>query len=142
MSSFIFLIIIFIESYKESKTNINLRKPKATSGTCGDSLSFLINSDTLTISGTGGMTDYTFQDAAPWFDDRDPVSYVVIENGATTIGSCAFYKFDNLISVDIPNTVTIIGPTSFRECTLLSSITIPDSVEKIGEYAFNLCESF
>ena len=38
------------------------------SGTCGNSLTWTLIGDTLTISGQGAMTNYTEKEMAPWYD--------------------------------------------------------------------------
>ena len=69
------------------------------------------------------------------------VTEVVIPNGVTSIGSCAFYRCTSLVSVIIENGVTSIDSWAFRDCTGLTSITIPDSVTNISDSAFSGCTS-
>ena len=90
---------------------------------------------TLTISGTGDMEDY-YYNSRPW-----PINIknVIINNGVTSIGQCAFYNCRFLTSITIPNSVTSIGGNAFYECNKLSSITIPNSVTTIGNNAFYKC---
>ena len=110
-----------------------------TSGTCGENLTWTLDpAGTLTISGTGAMKDFGTFDA-PWSRNRDSIKTVVIENGVTTIGSCAFYGYKNMASVTIPKSVTSIGERAFYGCTSLTGITIPESVTLIGESAFYQC---
>lgn len=60
--------------------------------------------------------------------------------GATSIGNCAFYQYDELTSVTIPNGVTSIGQYAFYGCTSLTSVTLPNSVTSIGGFgAFSTC---
>ena len=108
-------------------------------GTCGDNVTWSYNYPTLTISGTGAMTDFSSIDDVPWQDYRGYIYTVVIENGVTNIGACSFYKCTNLTNVSIPNSVTTIGNTAFSNCTSLTSISIPNSVTTIGQYAFYYC---
>ena len=63
---------------------------------------------TLTIGGTGDMKDYS-SSYAPWYDKRDSIKSVVIENSVTSIGEDAFYNCSDLTSVTIGNSVTSIG---------------------------------
>ena len=39
----------------------------ATSGECGDNLTWTLDGGTLTISGTGDMTDWIYDSYAPWY---------------------------------------------------------------------------
>ena len=72
----------------------------------------------------------------PWFDVRQSILSVVIEDKVTNIGNGAFVMCNNLTSITIPNSVTVIGNCAFW-MSGLSSITIPNSVTSIGGYAFS-----
>ena len=52
----------------------------------------------------------------PWFNQSALVRSVMIGEGVTSIGDCAFYAFSNLESVVIPDTVTSIGDHAFDAC--------------------------
>ena len=52
----------------------------ASSGTCGDDLTWTLDDEgVLTISGTGAMTTYSTSSTAPWYDSRTSVTSVVVE---------------------------------------------------------------
>lgn len=55
-----------------------------TSGTCGDKATWTYdeNTKTLTISGTGAMSDYTINSGSPWNNIND-IQTVVIGEGIT-----------------------------------------------------------
>lgn len=61
---------------------------------------------------------------------------IVVNDGITSIGDFAFYKFYKLQSLSIGNSVTSIGEQAFIGATALHSVTIPSSVRKIGIWAF------
>ena len=107
------------------------------SGECGDNVTWSYNTSTytLTISGTGDMYDYSYNNR-PWESYEDDIKTVVINNGVTTIGDWAFYDCDSLTSVTIPDSVTTIGDYAFCGCDSLASVTIPDSVTNIGNGAY------
>ncbi len=105
------------------------------SGTCGENLSWTIDNGTLTISGTGDMTNYSTDSYAPWSE----ITSVVIEYGVTSIGDFAFYNCKTLTSVVIPDSVITIGESAFKYCSNLLGVTIPDSVTSIGYRAFDSC---
>ena len=110
------------------------------SGTCGDNLTWVLdNKGTLTISGTGAMTNYE-DECSPWYCDRSIYS-IIIDDGVTSIGPVAFYGCENLTSVTIPNSVTSIGDYAFCCCDSLSTVAIPNSVTSIGSNAFSFCDS-
>ncbi len=108
----------------------------ATSGTCGNNATWVIENGTLTISGDGAMYDYNFD--APWGDGSGMRYYsnIVINPGITYIGSRAFYD-SKATSVSIPNTVTVLGDGAFH-WSGLTSVTIPGSITS-WQNAFNLC---
>ena len=120
-------------------------------GECTGDISWSLSADgTLTVSGTGDMTDYSYSNTfggdfgsywcdAPWYRFYSRVKNVVIEEGVTGIGDGAFYHFDTLTSVTIPNSVTSIGDSAFSGCTSLTSVTIPNSVTSIDSWAFSGC---
>ena len=110
-------------------------------GSCGDNVTYSLDTTTgeLTISGTGGMADYS--DFHSPFYQRKNIKSVSIEDGVTSIGRCSFENCKNLTSVTIPNSVTSIGNSAFWGCTSLTDVTIPNSVTSIGEYAFLRCAS-
>lgn len=146
---------------------LQVEAAEATSGTCGDNLTWTLDADgTLTINGTGNMNDYTStysRSPAPWYSQRASIkklsiSYSVtsignyafsdctglssinIPSSVTTIGNYSFYYCENLVNINIPNSVTSIGNKTFYNCTSLNSINIPDSVTSIGNDAFGFCK--
>ena len=120
------------------------------SSTCGNNLTWQYNTSTytLTISGTGTMTDYssskyngtsTYVTDAPWRSYYDTMKTVIINSGVTSIGEHAFHYCTGLTSITIPDSVTSIGYSAFSGCTGLTSVTIPDSVTSLENYAFYDC---
>ena len=108
------------------------------SGRCGDNLTWTLQDGVLTISGTGPMWDYSEEDPS-YYAYQESITSVVIENGATSIGECAFSDCTALESVTIPSTVTSILWAAFARCSSLTVVTIPESVTEIGIYAFRYC---
>ena len=110
-------------------------------GSCGDNLTWKLEGNTLTISGTGTMKDYSYDTDAPWYSSKASIYSVIIESGVTSIGDSAFSSCRSLESIKIPNSVTHIGDSAFRYCSSLESVTIPSSVTSIGNSAFYDCSS-
>ncbi len=110
------------------------------SGSCGWNVTYIYveSTGTLTISGTGAMTNYNSFNM-PWYNYRSSIKKVVINNGVTSIGDYAFYGCTGLTNITIPNSVTSIGRSAFYNCTGLTSVTIPNSVTSIGGEAFYGC---
>ena len=105
-------------------------------GAEGDNVTWTFYSDgKLIISGTGAMADNFTK-----FGKLD-VKNIVIESGVTSIGSWAFARCDDLVSIEIPDTVTSIGDSAFSGCSSLTAVTIPTGVITIGKAAFFNCKS-
>ncbi len=112
----------------------------ALSGECGYNVTWMLSSDgTLTISGTGDMTDYTSYSDVPWCDYTSDIRHVIVENRVTSIGDYAFYYCDNMTELTIAGSVTSIGYGAFFYCISLETLTIPDTITSIGDYAFQKC---
>ena len=110
----------------------------ASSGQCGDDLTWKYGDGILVISGTGAMYDYT-QDTAPWMlFFRESISSLVINNGCTSIGNYAFYGLSNknFKMVDLPNGLEQIGQFAFANCDYLKTLYLGPSIEEISDSAF------
>lgn len=99
----------------------------------------LTKAGTLTISGTGAMLDLSSAGDQPWNDKSSQIRKVVIENGVTSIGACAFWN-SGVLSAEIPSSVTTIGNSAFRASSIIS-VTIPSSVKTIDDSAFRECQN-
>lgn len=140
---------------------MGLQAEAATSGSCGKNVTwkFDTKTGTLTISGSGPMDNFGF-DEAPWSGYWNKIRSVDIRKGVTSIGSNAFvlcsvtsatipdgvtsigdaaFAESNLASTTIPNSVRSIGNSAFSYCAL-TSVTIPKNVTSIGKYAFQGCD--
>lgn len=73
--------------------------------------------------------------------DDEPLTYVNIPEGVTSIRRYAFTYCSSLKSVTIPEGVTRIGEFAFFECSSLKSVTIPEGVTSIEEKAFKGCSN-
>ena len=106
---------------------------------CGEAVDWYFTPDTgtLTICFAGPMDDYDGELDGPWWDLREQVQHVVVQEGVTTIGNSAFPQFNQLKTVTLPQGITSIGRLAFQLCEALESINIPDTVTSIGEAAFN-----
>ncbi len=89
------------------------------SGSCGTdvSYSYVESTHTLTISGTGAMTDYASSSERPWDSYVEEIETVIIEDGVTSIGDKAFRGCIGLTTVTIGSGVTYIGTDAFYFCT-------------------------
>lgn len=125
---------------QQSHTSVSAMAATTTvaSGTCGDNLTWTLDdAGTLTISGTGEMNHFS-NSSPPWYGRRDDIVRVKIQDGVTSIGSCAFIAC-SMTSITIPDSVTRIGSYAFQSCSNLTSITLPDSITSIGFAPFYDC---
>ena len=77
--------------FETSSTITASAESTATSGKCGENVSWKLKDGVLTISGTGKMTDYSDDDDnRSQFYGRDDIKSVVIKSGVTSIGNEAF----------------------------------------------------
>lgn len=113
---------------------------------CGKNLKWTYDTETetLTISGTGAMSDFDESSRgmiAPWrkSSKTQNLKTVVISEGVTSIGENAFFWCDTLTNVTIPSSVESIGADAFSDCKSLVGVVIPNGVKSIGSKAFNNC---
>ena len=123
-----------------------------TTGSCGANVTYVLDdAGTLTISGSGEMSNYTGQlpnnfpetyrkyyTPSP-FCDNHSIKRVIIKSGVTSIGSSMFDSCKGLISVQIPNGIKKICGSAFRYCSSLETVHLPDSVTEICSQAFTYC---
>ncbi len=85
----------------------------AGSGTCGENLTWTLDgAGTLTISGTGNMTNYYYDDHSPWYNNTS-IKTVVISDGVTSIGVYAFSDCSGLTSMTIRGSIVYISVYAF-----------------------------
>ena len=124
------LLPVGVLALPENDTEIDF----ANSGTCGENLIWVLDSDgTLTISGIGNMYAEPY-----WNGYNDQIKSVMVEEGVTSIGSCAFYECYGLEKVSLPETLMSIGTNAFY-CAGITEVAIPDNVAEIWEQAFDAC---
>ncbi len=112
----------------------------ATSGTCGEDLTWEFDDATgiLSISGTGKMEDFLYS-LSPWYSYRSSIQEIAFGKGITYIGEYAFTDCTVLERANIPNGVIAIGKEAFYRCGNLTEVSIPNSVTSIGAEAFIKC---
>lgn len=111
-----------------------------------DPLIWKLEDETLIISGTGKMEDFSeavnsegiLITTAPWYDVKD-CTRIVVEEGVTTIGDYAFWNKTRVRSITLPESLASIGELAFGAGSFLKEINLPDSIAYIGNNAFASC---
>lgn len=106
--------------------------PNNMKGANNEKLSWNLSDGILLISGKGEMADYAYN-GAPWYDLRDQIFSIIIDEGITTIGKYAFFECNNLQSITMPTSLKRINDNAFMYCYTLPTLTIPEGVQYIGE---------
>ena len=112
-------------------------------GSCGNNLTWTLQSGALEISGYGKMDDYTPTVKAPWSEFAGDIREVCLSENCWSIGNYAFANLTSLDSIVIPGSLNSIGKMAFSNCTGLNKITINGSVPyNINETAFTGVQAF
>ncbi len=108
----------------------------------GENITWSVDLDTstLTLSGTGEMFDFEYNDDAPWINYASFIENIVFDGNITSIGACSFYNFGYLGTVTLPEGITKIGTAAFYNSSI-TDINFPSTLLTIEANAFNKCNS-
>ncbi|MCR5460166.1 MAG: leucine-rich repeat domain-containing protein [Acetatifactor sp.] len=102
-------------------------------GYCGSDATYSLDENgTLVIQGTGSLYDH-------FFEGREDVKKVIIQDGITGLGVKTFGNCKNLESVQFPMDFSIIYAKSFQSCSSLKQVNVPSGLKELGSAAFNNC---
>ena len=135
------------------KTSGNCGPYDYTEGAYSNTVTWSLSTDStdsskyvLTISGSGPMGNaYTKVDsvssgAPEWYNLRDSIAKVIIEDGVTSVGAKSFKNYASLKAASLPAGITEIGADAFYGSGI-TSIKLPEKLEKMGAQAFYNCSS-
>ena len=111
-------------------------RPAATSGSCGDGLSWKLENGTLTVSGSGAMDS-----GCPWEAHKDDIRKVVFTGGVTAVGAESFADCDNLTAIDFGDAMKEIDTKAFYDCDGLTQLYMPASFRRFGVESFRDCSN-
>lgn len=99
---------------------------------------FTLNGDRLIISGPGDMPDYE-AGVTPWAEYAQSVKQIVFEEGVTSIGTNAFYGFDQVKRIDFcQNEMPAIADNAFTGVDAIARYYSEPSDEWRGQYGGNI----
>lgn len=75
--------------------------------TVTDTITGVLSGDTLTLTGTGDMPDYSKSTDVPWGGNTS-IKKLVVNSGITSIGKYNFVNLTSLTSVSLPSSITSI----------------------------------
>lgn len=116
--------------------------PIVASGTCGESIAWaLTEKGLLCLLGSGEMYAYD-EDAnkAPWYEYRDAITSLRVDDGITSIGAYAFKDCAALADVDLCDSVATMGIFAFAGCTSLTELELPANINSIYSRCFLDCD--
>lgn len=111
--------------------------PEAKSGTCGNGVTWELQTNLLKINGRGTMNDWTDPMTCPWYNYRKMIKNISIGSEVKNIGQNAFSNIPNLSKIEIPEKITSIGGKAFDQCTSLKKVEFKGSLPTISSDAFN-----
>lgn len=120
------------DGQNSASCNVAVKEAVVETGACGDNLTWTVTGSgddlKLTISGTGPMYDYGYNEwwdseggyhpttTSPWQNYNDRITSIVIEDGVTRIGDHAFTFSGKKNYIEIPASVSEIGTYAFMDC--------------------------
>ena len=114
------------------------RLPGIADGKSG-ALTWIISDEgTLTVSGKGRMPDYSGSALAPWYDYREKIAALEVEEGVLSIGAYAFFDCENLAEIQLPGSLKQLGKDCFAGCDSLKLLDMSGVPEKAAEKVTDL----
>jgi len=115
----------------------------AQEGTAG-SLNWSINSGVLNITGNGAIPDYDSDiiHFTPWYEWRNAITSIHIDEGVTAIGAYSFAFLEQIHSVFIPASVNFVHPQFVHECYSLTDISVDPANQNYTSHEGVLLDKF
>ncbi len=110
------------------------------SGKCGTNVFWQYDTkfSTVTLFGDGAVDDYDVGSQF-WIDittgEKLDIKNLIIKEGITSVGKCAFYGCTGLLSVSLPDSLNELGFSAFGNCFNLETINIPANLNTSFGYS-------
>lgn len=137
-SRFILVLVLIVCLAAQSCITVSAANASGSDGNC----QWVLNGNTLMISGDGAMKNYAASTDTPWYNSyASSITSLIISGNISHIGSAAFSNLTKLESLTINTSAKelTIGIGAFMNCSALTSVTIPENVTEIGAGAFSSC---
>ena len=134
----IWMTILIVEANEQLGTEEN---PWDISATNSDNVKAWISDEgVLTIYGTGKMKS-NYPENYPWYNKKENIYKIAVEEGIKNIGIYAFDGFNNVTQVELPTGLENIGRFAFSGCSSIEKIEIPNDVKIMDNNIFDNCTS-
>ena len=107
-------------------------------GKCGSLTWFISDEGKLTISGKGRMPDYSGSALAPWYDYREKILALEVEEGVLSMGDYAFFDCENLKTIQLPKSLTKLGKSCFVGCDSLALLDLTQLPKELTQKVTDL----
>lgn len=77
-------------------------------------INWSIENGALKISGIGPMEDFRTEAEIPWYEQRNEITEIYVEEGITRIGNMAFYGLKKAQKAYVPESVESVGLCAFH----------------------------
>ena len=114
------------------------RLPGMADGKCGSLTWFISDEGKLTISGKGRMPDYSGSALAPWYDYREKILALEVEEGVLSLGDYAFFDCENLKTIQLPKSLTKLGKSCFVGCDGLALLDLTQLPKELTQKVTDL----
>ena len=114
------------------------RLPGMADGKSGSLTWFISDEGKLTISGKGRMPDYSGSALAPWYDYREKILALEVEEGVLSMGDYAFFDCENLKTIQLPKSLTKLGKSCFVGCDSLALLDLTQLPKELTQKVTDL----
>ena len=116
-------------------SGINLKAYFAKGLACGEEAQWQYSNGVLSITVTGTMYDYTW-DNVPWRLFRDSIQQVNIAEGIISIGAYCLTGLSRLTNITLPNSITHIGDKALSGNDNLEVVVMGENIDTMGDSVF------
>ncbi len=104
----------------------------------GDDINYTYdeNTATLTVFGSGDISDFADEYSQPWHAYTSKAEKVVISSGITSIGAYSFAGFSALTAVQIADSVKSVNAFAFASCKNLNNLSFSNNITSIADSSF------